>query len=118
MSLTAIQALQTAVQMSAALTDNIEIDGFKFTPDQLRDEFERGLASLRQGPRVLSELDVFKLIREEIQKVGSEAELARRMGITRQSLHAVYNAERAPGPAILGYFRLRKISSRNRYERM
>src|SRR5690554_1612715 len=98
MTLTASQAVQTALQLPAALTD--------------------GLASLRQGPRILKDVDVYSMIRAEIKAVGSEAELARRMGITRQSLHAVYNADRAPGPAILTYFRLRKVSGRTTYERI
>lgn len=85
-------------------------------PYLVREEIERALTSLRQGPRVLDDLDVQSLIRKEIAKVGSEAELARRMGITRQSLHAVYRADRAPGPSVLGYFRLRKMGGRTRYE--
>lgn len=40
------------------------------------------------------------------------------MGIARQTLHDVYAGKKAPGPAVLGYFRLRKIGGRTKYERL
>lgn len=124
MSTTAAQALDLARNLAAVIAasnidgEGLEIAGRRYTADELQSEFERGLASLRQGPMIVDDLGVQSLIRAEIAKLGSAAELARRMGITRQSLHAVYNADAAPGPAVLGYFGLRRITGRARYERL
>lgn len=44
-------------------------------------------------------------------KAGSDAALARQIGITRQSLADVMSGRREPGPAVLSYLRLRKVAA-------
>ena len=122
MTATASKALTLALQLADFL-EAADIDGAGvvigndvFTADDLKAEFERGLASLKQGPRVIDDIGVQSMIRSEIARHGSEAELARRMGITRQALHDVYSARKGPGPSVLHFLHLRKIGGRTRYE--
>lgn len=106
---------QVAVQ---SLTRALEVLDYPEAADPylVREEIERALTSLRQGPKVIDDLGVHALLRKEIARVGSVAELARRMGITKQSLHDVYSAKKGPGPAVQTYFKLSKLGGRTRYE--
>lgn len=115
MTATATRALRLAQQVIDAIAasdiDNqgIEIDGEIHSADEIRSVLRRGLESLRQGPLMIDGMEVHIRLRKAVAKAGSEAALARQMGITRQSL-AVMNSRREPGPAILTYLKLRRVS--------
>lgn len=122
MTATAARALTLACSLADFIAEadiddaGVDLGDERYSAADLRAEFERGLASLKQGPRVVDDLGVQSMIRSEIAMHGSEAEVARRIGITRQALHDVYSARKGPGPAVLSYLHLRKISGRTRYE--
>ncbi|SDG83765.1 hypothetical protein SAMN04487974_109126 [Pelagibacterium luteolum] len=121
MSKSVAQALELAQNVafmleSTGFGDPIHLNGRTYMPGELGSEFERALATLRQGPKVLDDLGVHAMLRKEIEKVGSVAELARRMNVTRQSLHDVYSGKKGPGPAVLGYFNLNRMGGRTKYE--
>ncbi|MBJ3784502.1 helix-turn-helix domain-containing protein [Devosia sediminis] len=117
MTATATRALQLAQRMldtiAASDIDNqgIEIDGKIHTADEIRSVLRRGLESLRQGPLMLDALGVDTRLRQASRKAGSDAALARAIGISRQALADVMSGKRQPGPAVLGYLRLRKVAT-------
>ncbi|OAM75466.1 hypothetical protein A3840_14695 [Devosia elaeis] len=55
-------------------------------------------------------MEVHIRLRKAAAKAGSEAALARQIGITRQSLADVINSRREPGPTILTFLRLQKVA--------
>lgn len=122
---TAANALKTALQVLDLLVLSDTVDdpdvGYNLqlllpnaestiSAADLRSEILRGLESLRQGPAMLDVLAVDKRLRAASVKAGSDAALAAAMGITRQSLADVMSGKRQPGPAVLGYLKLRKIA--------
>ncbi|GAB5430165.1 MAG: hypothetical protein Devi2KO_36240 [Devosia indica] len=117
MTATATTALVLAQRMLDSLAasdiDNqgIEIDGEIHTADEIRSAIRRGLESLRQGPLMIDGMEVHIRLRNAVAKAGSEAALARQIGITRQSLADVMNSRREPGPAVLTFLRLRKVAT-------
>ncbi|ODT74483.1 MAG: hypothetical protein ABS76_36845 [Pelagibacterium sp. SCN 64-44] len=115
MTATATAALVLAQRMLDALAasdidqQGIEIDGQIHTADEIRSVLRRGLESLRQGPLMLDALGVDARLRQASRKAGSDAALARQIGITRQALADVMSGRREPGPSILGYLKLRRV---------
>mgnify|MGYP001242953940 CR=1 FL=1 len=117
MTATATQALQLAQRMldtlAASDIDNegIEIDGEIHTADEIRGILRRGLESLRQGPLQIDAMELHCRLCSASRKAGSDAALARQIGITRQALADVMSGRREPGPAVLTYLRLRKVAT-------
>ena len=117
MTATATRALQLAQRMldtlAASDIDNqgIEIDGEIHTAAEIRSVIRRGLESLRQGPLMIDAIGVDTRLRQASRKAGSDAALARQIGITRQSLADVMSGRREPGPAVLAFLSLRKVAA-------
>lgn len=117
MTATATRALQLAQHLIDALAaseidgQGIEIDGQIHTADEIRSVLRRGLESLRQGPLQMDAIEVHRRLMAASRKAGSDAALARAMGITRQSLADVLSGRREPGPAVLTFLRLRKVAA-------
>ncbi|QYO78404.1 helix-turn-helix domain-containing protein [Devosia salina] len=116
MTATATIALQAALHFVSHFEEvdpddaGMLIGGEIMTAAELRQQILRGLESLRQGPAMLDTLGVDTRLRAASRKAGSDAALARQIGITRQSLADVMSGRREPGPAVLSYLRLRKVS--------
>lgn len=116
MTTTAATALLLAQQMLDALaasdidSQGIEINGQIHSADEIRSVLRRGLESLRQGPLMLDAIAVDVRLRKASKAAGGDAALAKKMGITRQSLADVLTGKRSPGPAVLGYLKLRKVA--------
>lgn len=117
MTTTATKALELAQRMldSLAASDideqGIEIDGEIYAADEVQGILRRGLESLKQGPLMLDSLEIHRRLLVASRKAGSDAALARAMGITRQSLADVMSGRREPGPAVLTYLRLQKVAT-------
>lgn len=117
MTATATTALVLAQRMLDSLAasdiDNqgIEIDGQIHTADEIRSVLRRGLESLRQGPLQIDAIEIHRRLLAASRKAGSDAALARAIGITRQSLADVLSGRREPGPAVLTYLGLRRVSN-------
>jgi len=115
MTATATKALKLAARLIEAMAEaDIDGEGFDlgdehWTAADLRDEIRRGLESLRQGPRQLHALELHHMLTREVDAAGSEAALARRMGVTRQYLHGVRSGHKPAGPAILAHLGLRQV---------
>ena len=61
--------------------------------------------------RRLTLKDVLALLRKEADAVGSQKELAAKLGVTAQYVSDVLNGRREPGEAILKPLGLRKVIS-------
>ncbi len=117
MTATATRALRLAAEMLEAVAeDNPDIAGFHFGRGDryvivadLRDEIRRGLESLLQGPRQLHALELHHLLTRAVDEAGSEAALARSMGVTRQYLHAVRSGHKPARPSILRHLGMRQV---------
>jgi transcriptional regulator with XRE-family HTH domain len=119
MSATATKALKLSMKLLDFLEeadidslgfDLPEGDGYRtYTTNELRSEIEAGLISLRQGPRQLHALELHALLTDAVDAAGSEAALARQLGVTRQYVHAVRSGHRPPGPAILRHLGMRQV---------
>jgi len=57
-----------------------------------------------------TEIEVLQVLRQEIQKAGSQAEWARRNAINRTYLNKVLNRQRSPGPAILNALKIENVT--------
>jgi hypothetical protein len=57
----------------------------------------------------LSDADILRMLRADIQKYGSQAEWSRQNGISRPHLNRVLNRERDFGPRILKALKLKKV---------
>lgn len=55
----------------------------------------------------MNEQQIVDLLKQK-QSDGTQAQLAREIGITPQYLHDVFHGRRAPGPKILEYLRIEK----------
>lgn len=115
MTATATRALKLAARFIEAMAEaDIDGQGFDlgdehYTASELRDEIRRGLDSLRQGPRQLHALELHHRLTQAVDAAGSEAALARSMGVTRQYLHAVRAGQKPAGPAVLAHLGLRQV---------
>lgn len=117
MTATATKALELAAQVIDALTASdiggpgMKIEGKIYTAAEIRNVLRRGLESLRQGPAMLDAMEIHRRLSQASRKAGSDAALARQIGITRQSLADVLSGRREPGPAVLSYLHLRKVAA-------
>lgn len=115
MTATATKALRLAARLVEFVAEaDIDGHGFDlgnehFTASDLRDEIRRGLDSLRQGPQQIHALQLHARLTAAVDAAGSEAALARSMGVTRQYLHAVRSGHKPPGPAVLAHLGLRQV---------
>lgn len=105
-------ALELALKVLAAVEDadaflpgDTELPG---TTTEIRDQLTAALSAHRQRMPQFDALGLHRRLMEEVAAAGSESELARRMGITRQSLSDVLNDRLEPGPAVLGYLHMTK----------
>lgn len=105
-------ALELALQVLAAVED---ADAFlpgdtalPGTTTEIRNTLTSALSAHRQRRPQFDALGLHRRLMEEVRAAGSESELARRMGISRQSLSDVLNDRRVPGPAVLGYLQMTK----------
>lgn len=80
-----------------------------YTANELRLEITAALNSLRQGPQQIHALQLHARLTAAVDAAGSEAALARRMGVTRQYLHAVRAGHKPAGPAILQHLGLKQV---------
>lgn len=117
MTATATKALRLAARFVEAMAEaDIDGEGFDigdehWTAADLRDEIRRGLDSLRQGPQQIHALELHARLTRAVDAAGSEAALARSMGVTRQYLHAVRAGHKPAGPAVLAHLGLRQVPS-------
>ena len=117
MTATATKALELAQQVIDALTASdiggpgMQIEGKIYTAAEIRNVLRRGLESLRQGPLQIDAMEVHRRLLAASAKAGSDAALAKAIGIKRQSLADVMSGKRQPGPAVLTYLRLRKVAA-------
>ena len=117
MTTTAAKALELALHVVDMLEasdldlENIYIGDQHYPPSEMRAAIRRGLESLRQGPLMLDAIEIDKRLRAASVKAGSDAALASKIGITRQSLADVLSGKRQPGPAVLSYLKLRKVAT-------
>jgi hypothetical protein len=110
----AIKALEAALQLLAFVQDaDAILPGDTPQPDfvEMFEQLHIGLASLKQRPLEISSMDLFLRLRAAVGEAGSEAELARRIKITRQALSDVMRSRKEPGPAILSYLGLRRVTA-------
>jgi len=121
MTATATKALRLAMKLLDVL-EEADIDALGFDLDEgdalrnystndLRLEFTAALNSLRQGPQQIHALELHRKLTEAVDAAGSEAALARSMGVTRQYLHAVRSGHKPAGPAVLAHLGLRQVPS-------
>ncbi len=117
MTANATKALQAALHFVSHLEEvasddsGMLIGGEIMTAAELRQQILRGLESLRQGPAMLDAIEIHRRLLGASRKAGSDAALARAMGITRQSLADVLSGRREPGPTILTFLRLQKVAA-------
>lgn len=119
MTATATKALRLAIKLldfleeadiDAVGFDLPEGDGYRtYTSNEIRLELIAGLNSLRQGPSMIHALQLHAKLTEAVDAAGSEAALARSMGVTRQYLHAVRSGHKPPGPAVLRHLGMRQL---------
>lgn len=115
MTATAAKALKLAAKLVEFVAEaDIDCEGVylgdeHWTASDLRDEIRRGLDSLRQGPRQLHALELHRMLTDAVDAAGSEAALARKLGVTRQYLNAVRSGHKPAGPAILAHLGLRQV---------
>jgi transcriptional regulator with XRE-family HTH domain len=57
---------------------------------------------------MLTQTEVVKWLREEVKAHRSQAELARKIGISRAYLNDILTGNRGPGESVLKYFGLAK----------
>ncbi len=57
----------------------------------------------------MTDLEVLKLIRNEISRAGSESKLARRWGVSQSRISRMMNFRNPPGPKILEALGLEKV---------
>lgn len=110
-----IEALELAMEVIRAIEDSdgvlVRDTPMPGTTMQIRAVLAAALASLKQQPVQMTQADLAKRMLAEVKEAGSETALAKRMGITRQSVSDVLSGRREAGPAILGYLHLRKITT-------
>lgn len=119
MTATATKALRLAIKLldfleeadiDAVGFDLADGDGYRtYTADEIRLEIEAGLNSLRQGPTQIHALQLHAKLTAAVDAAGSEAALARSMGVTRQYLHAVRSGHKPPGPVIFRHLGMRQV---------
>ncbi|MBE7732143.1 hypothetical protein [Devosia faecipullorum] len=116
MTATATHALRLAQHLIEFVAEadidsqGFDLDGEHYSAADLRHHMFRALESLRQGPLQLDAIEVHRRLLAASAKAGSDAALARQIGITRQALADVMSGRREPGPAVLGYLGLRKVA--------
>src|SRR5690606_34628596 len=108
-------ALELALQVLAAIED-AEVflpgdPGMPSTTQDIRDQLEGPLSALKQQPIQITGADLYVRLHREVQAAGSETALAERIDIKRQSLSDVLTGRREPGPAILGYLGLKRVTT-------
>jgi hypothetical protein len=115
MTATATKALRLAAQLVEFVAE-ADIDGKGFdlcdehyNASDLRDEIRRGLDSLRQGPSQIHALQLHAKLTAAVDAAGSEAALARQLGVTRQYIHAVMSGRKPAGPMVLRHLGLRQV---------
>lgn len=114
---TATKALRLAQHLvefvAEADIDNegFDIDGEHYSAADLRHHMFRALESLRQGPLQVDAMEVHRRLLAASAKAGSDAALARQIGISRQALADMMSGKRQPGPAVLTFLKLRKVSA-------
>ncbi len=120
MTATASKGLKLALQLIDWLEEaDIDAAGFHlgedgdehYTADELRLELIAGLNSLRQGPSMIHALELHAKLTRAVDAAGSEAALAKVMGVTRQYLNAVRSGHKPAGPAVLRHLGLRQVPS-------
>lgn len=117
MTATATKALRLAQHLIEFVAEadidgqGFDIDGEHYSAADLRHHMFRGLESLRQSPLQIDAIEVHRRLMAASRKAGSDAALAREIGITRQALADVLSGRREPGPTILTFLRLRKVAA-------
>ena len=105
-------ALKLALKVLAAIEDaDAFLPGATALPGttwKIRDQLTAALSAHRQRRPQYDAFGLRRRMMEEVAGAGSERELARRMGITRQSLSDVLNDRRELGPAVLGCLKMAK----------
>lgn len=115
MTATATKALKLAGLLVDFLEEaDLDHAGFylgdeHYSANDLRLELIAGLNSLRQGPQQIHALELHARLTRAVDAAGSEAALARSMGVTRQYLHAVRSGHKPAGPAVLRHLGLRQV---------
>lgn len=118
MTATATKALRLSLKLIDFLEEaDIDALGFylgvdgdeHYTANEIRLELIAGLNSLRQGLDMIHALELHARLTRAVDAAGSEAALARSMGVTRQYLHAVRAGHKPAGPVILRHLGLREV---------
>lgn len=60
-------------------------------------------------PQIITKSAVYALLNDAVKRAGGTSAFARKIGASRQDVHAALNADRHPGPAILAGIGVRKL---------
>ena len=60
-------------------------------------------------PQIITNSAVYARLNDAVKRAGGTSAFARKIGASRQDVHAALNADRHPGPAILAGIGVRKV---------